>query len=210
MIARLAGLALAGLVTAGCSSDGAAPPDPPEGGYFLVFEAEPGAAGELEVTGTTNLPDHTEVDLSATRSSIEDGESTARGTSAARETATVAGGTFSMAVTLDEGDLLAAITPGHAVETISPVVAVCVVVKTGTDSTTGSNRQPDEGVREALGESGKQLEGAMGAFVVGELTDKPATWLGVKGDVEVAPPLDEITDAQGSPPKVAAIDTFCA
>lgn len=196
-------------VLVSCGDD--SPPQPPEGGYSIEFEAHTSEPDQIDVSGTTDLPDGTEVSVVAARMLLNPGgdPTNPRGANLASETAIVDSGAYKATLTLDDTHLLVGLdSPGESIEVVSPNVTVCSIVMTGTDFEDQS-RQPNSSVRDAIGDNGEALEGSDGAYIFGSATDTPSVWLEVLSEIEQGSPEEEIVQEQGSIPLVEPIDGFC-
>ncbi|MEZ5178515.1 MAG: hypothetical protein R2746_09610 [Acidimicrobiales bacterium] len=177
----------------------------------MDFEVVQLGDGTVDVVARhANLPEGTQLEVSATRSFSDGRGHAAQGVVVGHESTEVAIGMWAATISIDHGELTGLSGgAGAAIETVSPVIAMCAEVRTGRDSIDDDYQWDDE-ARVALGPHGKNLARSEGAVVVDGKTGTPATWLRAQRDVEMPPPLDEIAHIQGTRPRVAPIDTFCA
>lgn len=222
-VGRLAPIAVLALLSMACSEtvpsgETAAPADresvtatAPEGGFTLDIEGE--LDGEtLTVVGSTDLPDRTEITVSAQRAflNLDSEEDNPRAASAGMVRVTVEDGGFLARLSVNESLLLVGIDlPGEEIAVVSDVLTVCAVVETGVDVLSGEPRQPDPDVRAVLGENGEALEGSAGTKVFGAATESPSIWLEVAIEVPADPPVSAIEADQGFTPEVRRVPGFC-
>jgi hypothetical protein len=170
----------------------------------------------LTVEGDTDLPDGTLVTLGASRSFTNPGGDPDDGADLRAALPTelhdteVDGGIYAAQLDIDESDLLVGLDlPGEEIELLASHLHACATVATGISSLDGDHRQPDDQVREVLGDNGETLADHPDAFVFGADTDEPSHWLEISQPVEAAAPTDEVSAAQGNDPEVSDIDGFC-
>jgi hypothetical protein len=168
----------------------------------LAFEPVTQLDGEtLTVYGDTSLPDGTKVSVTAIRG-VKDADGLEDGRIVIAESALVADGEFTLEESLaDEADSFPTdfdIDP--KVAQISDRLTVCVDIKTGPEL--GGQHQSDE-VYDVIGPRGEHLVDSPHAVTVDPAGgDGQVTWLRSASDIEFAPPVDVLTQRQGTRPEV--------
>jgi hypothetical protein len=186
-------------------SEPTAPPEP----YTIEIEVEASGDSTLEVRGTTNLPDNSLVIVFASRAFRYESESDIRATNVAGDGVTVSDGTFSTTLDLDESNLLLGLDL-DPIEVISSTLDVCAEFRTGEESSSGEQRQPDPTVVEIVGPYGEALENSPQVTVFGSATGNPANWLEATEAIQLSSPaLAEIEGEQGSRPREEELAGFC-
>jgi len=160
------------------------------------------------VTGTTNLPDGTEVDVYASRAFRAVGEQAVRAGNVGVSRQSVMSGAFAANIAFDYANLLVGVGPRETHAAVSSMVDVCADVRTGLDHD-GSPRQSVAGVRRLLGDSGEAFEGAKSVEEFGSATPTPSNSLHVEAEVDSPPPLERYASKQNPAPKPAPLDGHC-
>lgn len=177
----------------------------------FTIDASARAAGtdRVRVTGTTNLPAGSVIEIAASRALRNGGETDLRESPAGKATVTLDGDSFSMTLAIDESTLPLGVDEQFPIAVVSNQLDICVVFATGVDQD-GQPRQPAAAVREMVGPSGERLANSPRVDVFGSATEHPAKWLEVQTTVRLPPlVLDQITTQQGRSPKTQALDGFC-
>ena len=186
------------------------PPQQLEGPFWVELSATVSGNSIVEVHGTTNLPDGTWIEISATQAANWVGMEGVRAVSLGRARATVEKGEFSESLLLDYGDLLIGLESDQdAILNLDSDTMACAAVQTGVD-TLGNQRQPSA-IEALLGPNGEALEGSPAVSVFGSATPNPSNWL------KVSLPFtglgthmtDLVEEAQSSRVFVADLDGFC-
>ena len=171
-------------------------PDVP---FEITPEAE-GQGNQINVSGATNLPDGTQVTLTASRAFRGVGRTVVQAANVGRGLTTVSDGSFAAVLSLGLGPYFSASTNPQAIyKYLDNDVTVCAEVQTGT-SYEGDPRQPSADIRAVLGVHGEALTTSPQAMSFGSSTPTPSTWLEVEMTVALSPDetghLESVNEAQ--------------
>ena len=178
--------------------------------FTLAVSATPSGPSSIAVQGITNLPDGAKITLLVSRALRLQGESDTRSTRVAGGATTVAGGTFSATLPIEDDDLLFLADPMQPVEALSSDVLVCAQFRTGEGD--DGPIQPGD-VSEVVGERGQNLRSSpnMSLFGSGLPEAEQEFWLEASTTVSQPPSATGVIAAQQgvAPTTEATLVPFC-